>query len=193
MTDQKLDSPSRPWPTLALALLAMVGAGLLRFVPWPIRPPNFAAVGALSLYAGARLPWWIAPFVPLAVMFVTDDILYRTFLWGPRNYYVYASYVITVVIGMLLRRTESAGKIAGATFASSLIFFLVTNLGVWLQARGGSTYADSLQGLLTCYVAGLPFYGWTLLSDLSFAMVFFGAHGWLIQSSYAAAGEATGH
>jgi hypothetical protein len=174
MHEHESDKSTATTPNYPLAIAAMVIAGLLRFVPIPIRPPNFAAVGALSLYSGARLPWWIAPFAPLGVMFVTDR-----FLWnGTHNYYVYGCYFATALVGMLLRRTDSPFKLGLASLGTGLMFFLVTNFGVWISSRG-TCYPDSFAGLVTCYVAALPFYAWTVISDLSFSMLFFGAHGWL--------------
>lgn len=187
MHDQETAKPAFPSHNLPLAFAAMIFAGLLRFVPWPVRPPNFAAIGALSLYSGARLPWWAALIAPLAVMYVTDAIMWRTFLWSPFNYYVYGCYAMTTLVGVWLRHTESPWKIVSAALGTSLMFFLVTNFGVWFGSRGdlaaGKCYADSLEGLIACYVAGLPFYQWTVISDLAFSMVFFGAHGWLTRSA----------
>ena len=100
---------------------AMIVSGLLRFVPF--RPPNFAAIGALSLFAGARLPWYVAFFVPLMVMYFTDAILWHTFLFPPFNWYVYGSYAVTVAVGLLLQNTKVPWKIlaaTGGTEASSL-------------------------------------------------------------------------
>src|SRR5437660_1619196 len=112
--------PDRPNVTLAVA--AMVLSGLLRLVPYPFRPPNFGAIGALSLYSGARLPLWAALFAPLGVMYVTDAILWHSFLWSPFNYYVYGCYAATTLVGFLLRRTESPWKILSAAIGTGLMF-----------------------------------------------------------------------
>jgi hypothetical protein len=181
MHEQDTERTEAPSPNLPLALAAMTGAALLRLVPCPFRPPNFGAVGALSLYAGARLPWWAALFAPLAVMYVTDAILWQQYLFAGKNYFVYGSYAATVLIGMLLRRTESPWKFIPLALGTGLLFFIVTNFGVWYASRGGATYPDSFTGLMTCYIAGVPFYQWTAISDVAFSLIFFGAHGWLAQ------------
>jgi hypothetical protein len=175
-------------PNLPLTIAAMIVAGLLRFVPFSVRPPNFAAIGALSLYSGARLPWWAALLAPLGVMYVTDAIFWRTFLYKP-NYLVYGCYAATAIVGLLLRHTQSQWKIGAAALGTGFMFFLVTNFGAWLGASGdGKPYAASFAGLMTCYTAGLPFYQWTAISDLLFSAVFFGAHARLTRTAHAAEG-----
>jgi len=64
-------------------------------------------------------------------------------------------------------------------FLSALQFFLVTNFPSWLS---GTLYPRTLAGLGACYAAALPFFGWTLLSELAFGGVFFGLHAWLSRS-----------
>ncbi len=175
-----------------LAIGVMILSGLLRFVPYPIRPPNCGAIGALSLYSGARLPWWIAFFVPLSVMYFTDVVLWRSFLYAPFNWSVYGCYAATVAVGLLLRDSKSPVKIMSATIATGALFFLVTNFFVWYASAGPTKrYTNTWDGLVNCYIAGIPFHQWTLISDLVFSAVFFGAHAWLKRPAVATEHVAT--
>lgn len=135
---------------------------------------NFAPVGAMSLFSGARLRGWQAYALPLALMAITDPIVGGYSFATP---FVYASFLITVWIGSRLRHTENPVWIGTAAAAGSVQFFLITNFAVWL----GSTtlYPHTFSGLVSCYVAGIPFFGRTLASDLLYAGVFFGLHAWL--------------
>ncbi len=81
-----------------------------------------------------------------------------------------------VWIGRRLRRTENAAIIGGALFLSALQFYIVTNFPSWMA---GVRYPHTLAGLGACYVDALPFFGWTLLSELGFGAVFFALHAWL--------------
>src|SRR5882757_4603097 len=83
-----------------LAFGLMILAGLIRVT----QHMNFAPVGALSLYAGARLRGWQAYFLPLALMAVTDPFLGGYSVATPL---VYASFLINVWIGTRLRTTEN--------------------------------------------------------------------------------------
>jgi len=153
-----------------LALGLVVLGALIRITQhW-----NFAPVGAMSLFAGARLRGWKAYLVPLALMAITDPILGGYSFATP---FVYASFMISVWIGAHLRKTESPAWIGGAAIAGSMQFFLITNFAVWLGST--ATYPHTLGGLAACYAAGIPFYGRTLLSDLFYSGVLFGLHAWL--------------
>jgi hypothetical protein len=132
---------------------------------------NFAPVGALSLFAGARLRGWQAYLLPIALMAVTDPFRGGYSFATP---FVYASFLINVWIGSRLRNTENPGWIAGAALVGSVQFFLLTNLAMWLAPH--SLYAHTLGGLATCYVEGILFFRNTLLADLLFTAVFFALH-----------------
>jgi Family of unknown function (DUF6580) len=58
--------------------------------------------------------------------------------------------------------------------AGAVLFFVVSNLGVWALGIFFPIYPMTLAGLLECYVAAIPFFWNTLLSDLLYAAVLFG-------------------
>ena len=150
-----------------LAMSLTVAGAILRLLP---HPPNFAPVGGMSLYAGARLRGWQAFALPLLLMAVTDPILGGYSIATP---FVYLSFMISVWIGRRVRSTDSPLRIGGACLLSSVQFFVLTNLATWTF---GSLYAKSFAGLTTCYVAALPFFGATMLGDLFFTAAIFGAY-----------------
>jgi len=158
-------STSRP---LAIGLL-ILGALIRVTQHW-----NFAPVGALSLFAGARLRGWQAYLLPLVLMAVTDPLLGGYSLATPL---VYSSFLISVWIGSRLRQSENPAWIGAGALAGSVQFFLITNFGSWLAMH--NDYPRTLGGIMQCYAAGLPFYWRTLGSDLFYAAVFFGLHAWL--------------
>ena len=59
----------------------------------------------------------------------------------------------------------------GFCLAGSVLFFLVTNFGAWLASP---VYPRSGAGLLQAYIAGVPFFQWTLLGTLAYAAILFG-------------------
>jgi hypothetical protein len=162
------------WRPAALSL-TVIGA-LARLAP---HPPNFAPVGATSLFAGARLPVWQAYLVPLALMAITDPIkatFYGVPAFSKFQIFIYASFLIAVWLGRRLRNTESISRIAAVTVLNSMQFYLVTNFGSWLWFGG---YPHTPSGLASCYLAAVPFFGWTLASDLVYTAVLFGLYAWL--------------
>ena len=150
----------------ALSLFLVILGVVFRVAP---HPWNFAPVGAIALFAGATFDdRRSAFFVPLVTMFIGDLFIGLHSLMPV----IYATYALIVVVGMLLRSHRSALAIGGASIASSTLFFIITNFAVWLS---GMTYAKTLDGLVACYVAAIPFFDRTLASDLLFSAIFFGA------------------
>ena len=149
--------------------LTVLGA-LARVLP---HLPNFAPVGSISLFAGARMRGWQAYVLPLVLMAVTDPLVGG---YSAATPLIYASFLINVWIGSRLRGTENPLKIGAAAMAGSLQFFLLTNFA-WLA--GSSMYPHTLAGVMQCYAAAIPFYGRTLASDLIYSAALFGLHAWL--------------
>ena len=70
-----------------------------------------------------------------------------------------------------MQQHRSALTIAGAALASSALFFIVTNFGVWAL---DNMYPRTIAGLIACYTAALPFFRNTLEGDLLYTLVLFG-------------------
>ncbi len=147
---------------------ALIATGaLLRIAP---HPPNFAPIGAIALFGGAVLPRRLAIMVPLTALILSDAVL--GFYALPGMAWVYGSFVLIALIGMALRQRRTSLRIAGAALASSVLFFLVTNFGEWL----GPLYPHTPAGLWASYVAGIPFFRNTVLSDLGYSLALFAVH-----------------
>jgi hypothetical protein len=84
---------------------------------------------------------------------------------------VYGSFALIVYLGFWLRSRRTVVPIAGAALASSVLFFVLTNFGVWAL---DSWYPKTWEGLVACYVAAIPFFHNTLVGDAVYTTVFFG-------------------
>jgi hypothetical protein len=191
-TQQPNLGKERPRLTRPLATTLALLVGFLRLIPgrW-----NCTPVGGASLFAGARLRSWHAYAVPLALMVATDLLLWLVHgfdlqysPWHISRPVVYVSFLLYVVIGRWVSNTESPWRIGTAAVLGSLQFFLITNFAVWALQPFSEVqtilYSQDLSGLLGCYLAGLPFYAWTLLGDLGFTALLFGAHAWLTRTAF---------
>jgi hypothetical protein len=154
-------------PKFWVITLMIFGAAFVRLIP---HPPNFAPIAAMALFGGAYFTKkWAAFIVPIAAMFVTDLILgFHSTMWA-----VYLSFAAIVVIGMLMIKLKKVTNILLASVTSSVVFFIVTNFGVWVSSP---FYAKTGVGLTACYTSAIPFFHQTLLSDLFFAGILFGAY-----------------
>ncbi|MBI4366282.1 MAG: hypothetical protein HY543_05635 [Deltaproteobacteria bacterium] len=147
--------------------------------------PGFMPVAASALFAGRmlRIPA-LAVIVPLAAMALSDMALpaddWRITL------VVFAAIAVPALVGMLSRQWSGAVVIAASLVSCSLFFFAASNFAVW--AFGG-LYPHSLQGLVQCYVAALPFLDKTVMGDLFWTAVLFGG-AWLVQHGPALAKRA---
>lgn len=164
------------WSVLCGMILV---AALSRLVP---HPPNFTPLGGMALFGGAMFSHWLpAIAVPLGAMVLSDILLgvfvYGYGVWHDTLLFVYASLLLIVFLGRLVRRRLSVASVAGATLAGSLLFFLITNFGVWLVScrSANSIYPPTPQGLLACYIAALPFLGNTLAGDFFYSGILFGS------------------
>jgi hypothetical protein len=167
--------------TIILSLL-IVGIGT-RLIP---HYPNFTAVGAISLlgaaFASRRS---IAIIIPFLIMLFSDMILnnlvyarlypddYKHFIFLYRGaLWSYAAFGLVVIYGHTLFRTGiDLSKVLFGSLGASLIFFLLSNFGVWAST---GAYPVNFGGLMSCYIAGLPFMLNQVLGDLFFSLILFG-------------------
>jgi hypothetical protein len=142
----------------------ILAAAAMRLLP---HPSNFTPIGALALFAGAHFDdrrW--AFLVPLAAMLLSDLVI------GIHSQMplTYGAFAVIVIMGFWLRQKKSAVNIAGASVAAAIFFFVVSNFGVW--AFDG-LYPLTLQGLVTCYMAAIPFFQNWLIATLIYSAILF--------------------
>ena len=149
-----------------IALISAIAfAAALRLVP---HPANFTPIGAMALFSGAyigRRP--LAFLMPLAALFFSDLAL--GFYHGVAT--VYSATALIVLVGYYAIDRVSPLRVGLAALASSILFFVITNLGMWLFS---GFYPTNLGGLEACFVAAIPFFQNTVAGDLFYAALLFG-------------------
>jgi hypothetical protein len=150
-----------------------LSAAAMRLVP---HPPNVTPIAAMALFGGVHFAnKRTALLIPLAAMYLSDLALgffFYDFGWFHGFMpFVYAGFVVTVCLGFLVRRRLTLLTVAGAALMGSVLFFIVTNFGVWLVSN---LYPKTLVGLFSCYVAAIPFFRNTLAGDAVYTLVLFG-------------------
>jgi hypothetical protein len=152
-------------PRVAVLIIIVFSAAFFRVMP---HPPNLTPIAAMALFGGAYFAdKRLAFLVPVSVLFVSDLAL-GFYSQMPT---VYISFALIVCMGLWLRQRRTLLPIAGATLASSILFYITTNFAVWAF---GSLYPKTTAGLIACYVAAIPFFQNTVLGDAVFAAVLFG-------------------
>lgn len=167
-------------------LFIIFTAALLRLFP---HVPNFAPVGAMALFGGAYLGKKYAFGIVLLTLLISDYLLLYihpfssqlftfsriyplTALIHSTTIYVYGSFLLNVGIGMWLKKHLSSENILLASISSSLLFFFITNFGVWASG----SYVRNITGLWESYIMGLPFLRATVFGDLFYNGLFFSSY-----------------
>ncbi len=133
----------------------------------------FTPVAASLLFFGAKMPRKYI-WAPVAFMAVGDLVLSK-FVYAypvtPDLLVTWAYYAGVAWLGSaMLRETPSAAKLVGASLASSVSFFAISNFAVWAFS---AMYPHNLSGLASCFVAAIPFYRNQPVADLLFTLVMF--------------------
>ena len=148
---------------LAIALI-VIGIAL-RFLP---HTPNFTPVAAIAIFGGVYLNKKYSLIVPLALMMASDFFIgfhnVVLFTWG--------SFALIALLSSRLKKHKNILGIAGASIFSSLLFYLITNFGVWAMGW----YPRTLEGLVNCYVMGLPFLRDFTVATFVYSFAFFGIY-----------------
>jgi len=139
---------------------------------------NFTPVIAVALFSGAKFQdkkWSV--IIPVVSLFISDvilsylnnfDIFHNTIL------FTYGSILLVILLGRLLNSERlNISKTVSFTLLSSLLFFVITNIGVWLFSN---MYTLDLTGLTKCFVLAIPFLQKSIAGDLFFATVLFGVY-----------------
>lgn len=138
---------------------------------------GFSPVIAIALFSGMIIKRKDMSFLlPLFALFFSDliiELLYREELFPYAGFYSgqwkqYLILLLTTLIGWDLKG-RSYGSLLFGAIAAPTVFFLISNLNVWLSNE--VVYAQDFSGLMTCYAAGLPFYKNALIATLIFLPV----------------------
>ncbi|MBI2816725.1 MAG: hypothetical protein HYX72_07280 [Acidobacteria bacterium] len=157
--------------------LYVLVAIVLRLLP---HPWNVTPMAAMFFFSGAtfrsKRDSLLVPFAALLLSdFAVVHFLYKgTYAWF--SPYTWAGFLIIGVIGWALRDRITLARVAAGSLAGSLLFFLITNFGVWASE---GMYPHTWQGLTTCYIAALPFFRNSVLGDLAYTALMFGSYEWL--------------
>ena len=125
--------------------------------------PNFTPVIATALMSGFLLKNKnLSLIVVLMAMFISDLIIgfYSSY------FFVYFSLILIIFIFSNFIKKINFKNLLVLSILSSLLFFIVTNFGVWAM---GSMYEKNFSGLVLCYIFAIPFFTNTLLSTIFFS------------------------
>ena len=140
---------------LKISIGIFIALAASRLIP---HPPNFTSLLALSFYVPALLGIRYLP--ALVGSFLITDIFIgfhslTLFTWGS---------VILIGFSSKFFLSSIYTRVLGA-LVGALIFFIMTNFGVWSIG----SYGYTLSGLIMCYTLAIPFFTYSLISTFVFS------------------------
>ncbi len=170
--------------SLGIICLFIFVAALSRILP---HPPNFTAVGAMALFGAyyfKNKAWSFA--IPILALWFSDIILNNivysqagdTFtLFNAGMIWVYGAFIAMILFGIFFLKKVNLSRLLISGVSVGIIFFLISNFGVWATS---SMYPKTGAGLIACYTAGLAFLRNSLIGNIFYVTLFFGAYEWMI-------------
>lgn len=164
---------------VAVIVGLLIVTALMRLLPVA---PNFSPIIAIALFGAAIFNNKnLALLLPLSVLLFSDIVLELAYQLGLRSFsglhsemiYVYGAFFLIAVLSYIGFKKLNLVKLGVGAFFASVLFFLISNFGVWLS---GGMYTMDLTGLLACYTAAIPFFHNTLLSTIFYSGVLFGSY-----------------
>ena len=146
---------------LAIGLIAL--ALISRIIP---HLPNFSPLAAIALFGAVYIKIIkFQFFIPLGSIIISDLFIGMY----PISFFVYLS-ILSVSLYSLYSKKMNVKTI----FINSILFFLISNFGVWILH-----YPKNIEGLLECYTLAIPFYRNSILGDLFYSGVLFYSYNYI--------------
>lgn len=145
---------------------------LIAFSRLAPHPSGFTPIGALGLFSGAYMKQRWSWTVPLTALLIGDAItgFYNSLIMIS----VYIGFAASACVGrILLGKKRTITRMGSAIFVSALIFYILSNASSWWVY-----YPHTVDGLLLCYINGIPYFGRALLADAFYCCILFGAYEW---------------
>ena len=125
-----------------------------RLIP---HPPNFTPIIAVAIISGYFFKNFnLSVLILLSAMLISDLFIgfYDNII------FVYLSLIVITFIFHKISSNINFKNLFIYSFAGSVIFFVISNFGVWALGSPGVqdiAYEKSLNGLIQCYVLAIPF------------------------------------
>lgn len=164
---------------LIIAIILL--AAFSRLIP---HPPNFSALIALGIFGGAHFSKKIhALIIPIFAIWISDlfinnyiynDIFNEFTFFYQGFFFQYISFLIIPLFSIFIFKNGISLKntIFGSV-SSSLIFFFISNFGVWIS---GTIYSKTIPGLISCYITAIPFLQNSIAGNIFYTSILFGGY-----------------
>jgi len=107
--------------------------------------PNFTPILSISI-----LGFLFSTILSVKVLIVLGSMFFSDLIIGTHDFmiYVYFSLILLIIF-------SNSKNYIYMMFLGPLIFFIITNFGVWLNS---SYYTKNITGLIDCFYMAIPFF-----------------------------------
>mgnify|MGYP001166791447 FL=1 len=144
---------------------------LSRLVP---HPWSFTCVGSVILFSMFFFKnTKISILATVSIFLISDFILYELSETPKAGILIYLCWLFYIPSSKLINKKYDFKSIGLAGFTGATLFFIVSNFLVW---SGSMMYPHTFSGLITCYIAAIPFYTNHVLGNFVWSFVIFGIY-----------------
>ena len=120
--------------------------------------PNFTPILSISI-----LGYLFSKILLLKVLIVLGSMFFSDLIIGVHDFIIYVYFSL-----MLLITISNNKNYIYMIFLGPLIFFIITNFGVWLNS---TYYIKNIDGLIECFYMAIPFFQNTILSTFFYCIL----------------------
>jgi hypothetical protein len=120
--------------------------------------PNFTPILSISI-----LGFLFSTILSVKVFIVLGSMFFSDLIIGTHDFmiYVYFSLILLIIV-------SNSKNYIYMMFLGPLIFFIITNFGVWLNSW---YYTKNINGLIECFYMAIPFFKNTILSTFFYCIL----------------------
>ena len=156
-------------------------AAFSRLIP---HPPNFSPFIALGVFGGAHFSKKIhALIIPIFAIWLSDlfinnyiyNDIFNEFTFFYKGFaFQYIPFLLIPLFSIFVFKNGiSLKNTIFSSFSSTLIFFFLSNFGVWIS---GTMYSKTISGLISCYSAAIPFLQNSIAGNVFYTSILFGGY-----------------
>ena len=170
--------------SIIIAVLLVVAAAASRVIMYP---HNFSPMVGMAIFAGATFADKRFAFALPIFAMLLSDIMFEVFniadgFWGWGQLVGYGIFALITVLAFTMKKV-TAGRVIAYSLGSSVLFFIFSNLSFFLIDNPVyHMYTQDAKGFFNCYINALPFFRTSVVADLVYSGVLFGAY-YLIQNA----------
>ena len=120
--------------------------------------PNFTPILSISI-----LGFLFSTILSVKVLIVLGSMFFSDLIIGVHDFIIYVYFSLTFLIII-----SNSKNYIYMMFIGPLIFFIITNFGVWLNS---TYYIKNIDGLIECFYMAIPFFQNTILSTFFYCIL----------------------